>query len=317
MMRINFLASIPDEGWAVPYCSAALQACEEVGDCELYRTDGMSEEDVLKLVLNARPCDVWYSSNILDIWLKPITLKSAFERSRIIVHNHGGMETHDIVSLNLGVDDTQILPRIATHSNVSVLFNTLTNLKAFNSFYGIKTQNPTVVGFPVRRPEREASKVRRILVPGRFCATKNTHLAAEILLPFADEVLFSTMHSKKCDYWRMLEALGYEVVTAFGESFDSLLYESSIIFTASMSDSFNSSVAEGASFGGSIVAPNWGPFREYVHEAGLYTAFSVHHARGILDKFLLAGSNAPKTDVSFYHRENFIERVKSVLKDSK
>jgi len=314
-MKINFLASIPDEGWAVPYCSAVIDACEQSGDCEIYRTDGMSEAEVFRLVMSARKCDVWYSANILDIWMKPLVIKSNIEGSKIVVHNHGGMETHDIVSLVLGNEDTQMLPIAASSSfGVHVLFNTEHNRTAFEDYYGTCMANSHVVGFPVRRPARQVDKIKRILVPGRFCATKNTHLAAEILLPFADSVVFSTMHTKKCDYWKMLESLGYDVVTAVGQAFDKLLYESQIVFTASMSDSFNSSIAEAASFGASVVAPDWGPFPEYVNDAGLYNAFSVDMARGRVRLFLSMGKEAPKSDVSMFYRDKFIDRVKKVLR---
>jgi glycosyltransferase involved in cell wall biosynthesis len=246
--------------------------------------------------------------------MKPLMIKAQSEGSKIVVHNHGGMETHDIVSLCLGNDDTQMLPIAARNSDVHVLFNTEKNRADFEDFYSLYVSNSHVVGFPIRRPYKIDNSVRRILVPGRFCATKNTHLAAEILLPFREDVLFSTMHTKKCDYWRMLESLGYDVVTAIGYEFDTLLQESQIVFTASMSDSFNSSIAEAASFGSSVVAPYWGPFPEYVNRAGLYNAFDIDMARSIVERFLELGEKAPKTDVSKYHRDNFIIRVQNVLR---
>lgn len=314
-MRINYLYEVEDWNWTAEYHKAVLLALNECEVCEI-PVAGKTEEEIVSAVWEAPACDVWYCMSFLDKWLIPVSLRARVRNERIVVHNHGGMETGDTIALERGPYDTTELPKIATCPRNRVLFNTVSNLKDFSEFYRIPETCFDVVGFPV--PDLSGCAVEPfhgILVPGRFSESKQIMLAAEILSPYKDIVLFSTgvMPSKR--YILALDALGFSVDFARGKKYRELLGSYTVAFTASLADSFCLSIAECVSAGMNVVTPNCAPFTEYSHPGLSYEPYSISDARRKIDLALRDSGGVFQSQVSYFSPERVTQRIKCVLKE--
>jgi len=331
-MRINYLYEVHQGNWTQGYHYTVLKALDG-WDVFCIDAVGLSDEQIADAVADAPSCDVWYCMSFLDRWLYPVALRAPIRGEKIIVHNHGGMETRDSIALERGRFDTIVLPSIADSKMVRILFNSKSNALAFGTFYGIKPRSIAtdhhetsfrVVGFPIHDLEHyvhennanENNVERRgIVVPGRFSETKQTMLAAEILRPFREQTTFCTGVMPTKSYAAALDALGFSVVFVQGMDYYRLLARSKVAFTASMADSLNSSMAEAASARAVLVAPKWGPFTEYANEIYLYEPFSVVDARQKIRGALGSSSETSCSDVSDYLPKEVARRIREVVSE--
>lgn len=318
MMKINYLSEVHQGNWTQIYHSTVIRALEEF-DVVTISAAGLTDEEVFRAVEAARPCDVWYCSSFLDRWLRPVSMRADVRAEKIIVHNHGGMETHDSIALELGTFDTLILPMIASDSTTRVLFNTESNRKDFSDYYGVHVGSLRVVGFPIlsfMNDDNVDGGTQRggIVVPGRFSETKQTLLAAEILLPYLNRgVVFSTGVMPNRSYASILRTLGYRVSFVQGSKYHRLIRQARVAFTATMADAICVSMAECASAGAILVAPNRGPFVEYVNPNFLYEPFSIKDARDKVDLALEADLAESQSRVDQYSLAAVASRIRAVV----
>ena len=147
-MKINYLYEVHPGNWTQGYHDTVIQALDGL-DVHVIAAAGLTDDEVFSAVWAARPCDVWYCSSFLDRWLCPVNLRACVRSEKVIVHNHGGMETHDSIALERGAFDTLTLPKIASSPHVRVLFNTQSNESDFSDFYRVQRKYLRVVGFPI------------------------------------------------------------------------------------------------------------------------------------------------------------------------
>lgn len=314
-MIVNYLFEDYDWGWTGPYNEMVAWALAGL-EVNYLDVTGMGQHEVSEVIRTAPKCDVWYCFSALDIWLKGVKGRSDKDGGTpIIVHNHGGMETLDIISLVRGPADTTVLPLLVDDPRVRILFNTIGNMEDFREFYGGDGSNFRVVGYPIE--QRSGNEHRSdILVPGRFSATKQTMLAAAILYHFRSFVTFCTPLKDRCDYWFALKAMGYDVVSARGDEYEKLIASYKVGFSASMSDSMNASVAEMAATGARMVVPDRTPFNDpgYIDPTYRYAPFDINDARAKLHlAWTHADSSWPDRQVSRFDPKAVAKRVWDVL----
>jgi len=313
-MKINYVFEEYEWDWTAPYNEMAAWAVAGHEVAYIDTTD-MAQHQVATAIENAPQCDLWYCFSFLDRWLIPIVRRSDEDNlTPIICHNHGGMETLDMISLIRGFEDTTMLPLLSERLSAFIMFNTVGNERSFCEFYGSSPASHRVVGYPISRRSGPENRVG-ILVPGRFSSTKQTMLAAAILLPWKRHVTFCTPIDIKCDHWWALAAMGYDVVCARGERYEELISSHKVGFTASMSDSMNASIAEMASTGALMVTPDRVPFNDpgYIHPRYRYRAFDIEDAR---DRIALAWNKSrtwEKDQLSYFLPQEVSQRVSEVL----
>lgn len=314
-MRVNYLYEVEDWNWTAEYHKAVLLALKWCDVCEV-PVVGKTEEEIVSAVWEAPACDVWYCMSFLDKWLVPVSLRSNIRAERIVVHNHGGMETKDTIALERGPYDTTELPKIADEYHNRVLFNSIDNMESFSRFYGVRKDSLRVVGFPVADlGGYNVNSFNGILVPGRFSETKQIMLAAEILAPYRSQAVFSTGVMPSKSYLLALKALGFKVAYVRGAEYRLMAGEFKVAFTASMSDSLCLSIAECASIGLNIVAPYRAPFTEYVNSELLYEPFSIKDAQHKIDLALKDSEITYRSRVSWYSPERVARRILEVIRE--
>ena len=155
------------------------------------------------------------------------------------------------------------------------------------------------------------------MVPGRFSETKQTMLAAEILQPWCKQTVFCTGVMPTKTYLVGLHALGYQVSFVKGSDYHRLIRKARVAFTATMADAICVSMAECASAGAILVAPNRGPFPEYANPDFLYTPFSISDAREKMDHAMTRATSADmgesRSGVSRYYPFSVASRIRDVV----
>ncbi len=311
-IRVNYLYEECGGDWSRRYNEAVLEALSEF---ELGQALNVTYCDVAAIeeMVNAAPwCDVWFVFSIFDKWLRPVWERLNTYDEKMVIHNHGGVETGDYEALLHSSHDTTLFPRIADAPNVRVLFNSRSNVEEFLHEYG--AVNGTVTGFPVHIPiERTEFKKRpSIVVPGRLSVGKQPLLAAKILDPYRSITTFCTgeVEGKNSDMATVLSSLGFTVVRVRDEEYFHLVNSRQVGFTASLADSLNTSCVEMAALGLRVVAPELPQFG-YLPPHWKYEPYSITSARERVRRAL--NDDWEPVDVSQYSRANFSAKVRALI----
>ena len=309
-MRIALLYEETPGTWTVPYAEAMREAClgHEVLGLDV---KDLHDWEIITLVNSLKDVDLWYCHSFVDRFLSPI-MSFAEQNSHIMCHNHGGAETGDLCSLVRGEFDSKGVQLLSDDPRGRILFNTKFNSERFCRRFSVEGMSHRVVGFPIDKECTYYFKTH-ILVPGRFSESKQTLLSAKILEPFAPLTMFSTGSRDKSLYWSGLKALGYHVVEAIGEHYDRLLLTTKVAFTASMADSFNSSIAEAAASGAIVVAPNEPPFCDIYKQDFLYRPYDIVDAREKVFLALNSDTRENLSDVSRYNKHVVVDNIREVI----
>lgn len=313
-IRVNYLFEQCEGDWSKRYNEAVLEALSEFELVEALNVT-YCDEAIIKEMVDAAPwCDVWFVFSIFDKWVKPVWERSISRDEKMIIHNHGGVETGDYEALLYGSQDTTQLPEIAREPNVKVLFNSYSNREEFLHKYD--AVNGNVVGFPVHVPveRREYKAYSGIVVPGRLSVGKQPLLAAKILAPYRSRTTFCTgeLEGKNEDMAKVLRALGFKVVRVRDEDYFNLVNSRRVGFTASLADSLNASCVEMAALGLRVVAPNLPQFG-YLPHLWKYEPYSIASARERVRSAL--NDSWEPLDVSQFSKAKFSANVRALIKE--
>jgi len=310
-IRVNYLYEEHPGDWSSMYNHGVRNALKPF-DARYIDFTGCDFDAALNKVRAAPECDVWYVFSIGDRILQPLLERFAGSEDRLVIHNHGGMETGDYEALLLGPCDTKVFPSLLNDSRVHVLFNSASNLCEFVEFYG-EPRCSTVVGFPLNVPSFPEYSIRRgIAVCGRPSIGKQVFLAAGILAPFKEMVTFFTGRSDYVDMKAVLKSAGFRVKEAHGLDYYEQLSQHSVGFTATLADSFGITNYEMVALGMPVVVPSLAVFRDFP-ESWKYAAYDVGEAR-IRVMQALEGAVEPP-DLSNIFRDRFEVKVQSVLRE--
>jgi len=296
MTTINF-AYEEVGGWTASYASSLIPALQEMDGVEVNPVkfeEGATTEDIEHELEMAPWCNWWLSSVLMERFLPEILDRADALCEKVAAHAHGGFETDAFSTMRipgLNADDQYTL----MDATDLVLVNSQWHKSRI--LERVRTAGPVaVVGHPLTihgLNESEAAN-KRILVPAALCQEKQPILAAQILAPFKDQVAFCTSVFKEehQEYARVLRAMGYEVAVWDKAEYHTQLYAAEIVFTASYTDTFNTSIAEGMMIGCHPVAPDLGVFQELVPEAFRYAPFDFEAARDMV-RFILMLAEKP------------------------
>jgi len=311
-IRVNYIYDQREGDWSKRYNEAVIDALSGfnlVGTLDVTYCD----EATIEAMVDAAPwCDVWFVFSIFDKWVRPVWVRVIASDEKMVIHNHGGVETGDYEALLYGDQDTTILPDIISEDQVRVLFNSKSNLWEFQEQYG--GVNGVITGFPVHVPvERKEYKPHPgIVVPGRLSVSKQPLLAAKILAPYRSRTTFCTgeVEGKNDDMAKALRSLGFKVVRVRDEEYFNLVNSKLVGFTASLADSLNTSCIEMAALGLRVVAPELPQFG-YLPPHWKYEPYSIASARERVRRAL--SDNWEPLDVSQFSKASFSAKVRTLI----
>jgi hypothetical protein len=310
-IRINYLYEEHVGDWSAMYNRGVRKALEPFDAC-YYDVTGYLPDQVLRTVREARHCDIWYSFSISDLLLAPLAEQLATSPSKLLIHNHGGMETGDYEALLWGDDDTQVLREICGHPRVRMVFNSNLNFMQFIAFYDGPILG-NAVGFPLDVPDVQVGYDRSgIAVCGRPSIGKQVFLAAKILEPYKEQTTFLTGRTDFAETKKVLRRKGYQVERVWGDAYYDRLAKMRIGFCATLADSFGITNYEMVALGMPVIVPDLPIFNAFP-TSWKYRPYDVYDA---LEKvgLALAGEVAPPKLADIYS-DGFAVNIQRVIKE--
>lgn len=277
-MKINFIRRKESGTWTYEYSVVVEETLKAMG------VDVVGYSPTAR---EFRKCDGWFLQGDTDYdSLKFLDIANS-QGSKIIGHHHGGPELlgyYDHKEQKVFYDKfKKAIPRFTY-----IIFNTSFSKQKFIDFYRPNT-HPTlfVTGYPINRNRFRKSNTREyIVVPGRLANDKQPLLTGIILQPWVTKVIFAVGKNPgkdplEAEYANTLSQMGYTVRQFKGREYDSLLEKAKVVFTASLRDTLNVSILEGALAGAVPVVPNIKPFND-TYSRYLYDAYQIQNARSCI-----------------------------------
>lgn len=285
MLTVNLVFIYPPQGWHRQFVDAIYHGMINYGfKVNLIDLTSRSFQECVDTVRKAPPADLWYVARHSNWMARYLAVEM---KKTVVAHVHGGGETkcfRDVVT----PQRTPNIDRVLMRHLAAVTVNTQHHYKLLRELYREDCPFVFVSGFPI-----ELSKYKKylhhrkeiILVPARYIPSKQPILLAKALEAWKHIVVFCSpekytegvVEKDVCHY---LNTIGYTALNDVShEAFIELLAQAKVVVSASMADTLNVSMIEGSLCGANVVAPDTGPFNEYLDKTFLYEPFSIRAIR--------------------------------------
>lgn len=293
-MKIGFVGSPKVGVWTKTYHENVHKELEELGHtvfCYKAQFDLKEIKETADCLLLMGDTDYGYRG-----WL------NYAEKTGIPVfaHHHGGPELFgfcdwpDQESFYSGFSDDLSKGRFE-----GIFFNTAHSLRRFWFYYkDFDSSKCHVVGFPINQNTYRLTptdvKDNLVVVPGRIANDRQPLISMKTLEWVKDITIFAagvnpTVYNgpgTEKEYLNTLRQAGFAVNYYEGASYARLLKRAKVVFSASLRDTLNTAIVEGAMAGAYPVVPDIEPFNEYLPKDNLYTPYNIDEAFTKVCRFL-------------------------------
>jgi len=285
-MRIGFVGSSKIGSWTETYYNNVEGELRELGQtvyCYNSKYDLKEIRDIPDCLLLMGDTDYGYKA-----WL------SYAERVGIPVfaHHHGGPELFGFCDWPDQEDFYKSFSEdLRKERFAGIFFNTAHSLRKFWFFYkDFDISKCHVVGFPIRQSLYRMTPIDKkdtlVVVPGRIANDRQPLISMKALEFMREEVIFAAGINPNMniglgpekEYLNTLRQAGFKVTYYARNDYVRLLKKATVVFSASLRDTLNTSIVEGIMAGAYPVAPDMEPFNEYIPKENLYKPYDVDEA---------------------------------------
>lgn len=262
MVKVNFVYEVMGNGWGPLWVKNVVDALQREGigvheiDVTAISFQKTDPADDRRAFLAGEPaCDVWFSQAFVP-WVLPEVLERAErEGTPVVASYHGGVPHRSLAILKDFATGQDEELRVMAAQLSRLFVNLPHNVEVVSRHYGLPASKVVPIGYPISSEFSPSTpKGRTIVVPGRLHEEKGTYLAAHILEPFMEDVVFCTPMADE-EYERALRTWGYRVEVLDQLEYHRFLETCEIAFTASMSESCSVAMVESHFAGCKVITP--------------------------------------------------------------